>query len=133
MSAALADYLRAQAGRAFVWAECDCATFGMDWAALLSGRRPANRQPLPGSLREFLARQHDLPLEIEVGDWLRRAGFVPGMLDAPRPGDIAVAIMSRLPTVLIRTPSRWVGRGPRGLVAPLRPQLLRAWSWPEQI
>jgi hypothetical protein len=124
----LAGYLREQAARPFVWGTTDCATFGMDWAERLTGLRPPNALPLPTSLKAFLRRQATLPLEREVGDYLRLAGFTDCGLADRQPGDIGVGRHDGLPTVLVRTAKGWAGRGAMGLLILPQAEWCEAWT-----
>jgi hypothetical protein len=130
--ALLASYLREESGRAFVWGQSDCATFGMDWAQRLTGKRPANARPLPTSLKAFLRRQKTLPLANEVGDYLLAQGFVECRWDDRQPGDIGIGHHDGLPTVMIRTARGWAGRGAAGLLLLPQAEWCDAWTFKDR-
>jgi hypothetical protein len=86
----LVAFLRAGAGRRFVWGECDCLLWMAEWVSVRIGVDPARE--LRGAYRNALAAKRivdsaggELAL---VSDLARRVGL--SFTDDPLPGDIGL-------------------------------------------
>ena len=123
----LAEYLRAEAARAFELGPADCVTFASDWVAVRRGVDPiAHCRGYRGEAAANALLAGGLPRL--AGRALRRAGL--RLTRAPQPGDVGLVVLGNLATCAIRTPRGWAVRMVDGL-ASLPPNSLRviaAWS-----
>lgn len=128
MTDALADYLRAEAGRPFALGRADCVTMVAGWVWMRRGVDPmaycrgyAEKPEADALLAGWggLARA--------VGRGLRRAGLP--MTRAPVPGDVAVVALGDMAVGAIRTPRRWALRLDTGFaLVPLESvRVIAAW------